>query len=273
MSEKHCPGEAELLRFVDEDLSPEQVARMTAHLAACTTCSEKVSGLRDLIDDVRAPISVEKFPLGGHVAEVMSRLDAPAPAHSAPRRWLSLGAGGLAVAATAVLVLTLNGSGDEAQGRFTARGTGTKPSLSRDVGVQLYQKDGELRPLQAGDRIRPNTALTAGLRNLGTAGVYLLLFAVDARNQVHWIAPEYTVAGQDPGAVNIAPARDERLLPSAVAFDDLSEGPLRVIALLGPKPLRVSDIEALPAAELDGAFLMRRFAGAEIRQFQLDVAP
>jgi hypothetical protein len=272
MSEKHCPSEAELLRFVDADLSPEQADRTAAHLAACAVCADKVGALRDLIDDIRAPISVEKVALGEHVAEVMSRLDAPGTARRAQRRWLPWGAGGIALAASVALALALRGS-DETQGHFAARGAGTEASLSRDIGVQLYQKNGELRPLQAGDGIGRDAALTAGLRNLGNAGVFLLLFAVDARNEVHWIAPEYTVAGEDPGAVTIAPTRDERLLGSAVAFDDLAAGPLRVIAVLCAKPLRVSDIESVPAAELDGAGLMRRFAGAEVRQFQLDVAP
>jgi hypothetical protein len=271
MSDKQCPSEAELLRFVDADLPPEQTSRLTAHLTGCTSCSENVTTLRELIDDVRAPVSGANVDLGDHVAEVMRRLDAPVVARPAARRWLSLSVGGVALAASVAVMFALRGPEQTTHGHFAARGSGAEASLSRDVGVQLYVKDGTLRPLQAGGRIRAGTALTAGLRNLGKESVYLLLFAVDARNEIHWIAPEFTRPGQDPSAVDVSPTRDERLLPSAVAFDDLSPGALRVVALISPKPLRVSEIESLPAAELDGAGLMRRFAEAEIRQLQIDV--
>jgi hypothetical protein len=272
MSDKQCPGEAELLGFVDGDLPPERADRIAAHLAACASCAEKVTTLRDLIDDVRAPVPGVNVDLGDHVADVMRLLDAPVAAQPALRRWLPLAAGGVALAASIAVVVALRGSDDEMRGRFTARGSGAEASLSRDIGVQLYAKDAELRPLHAGSRIRAGTALTAGLRNLGKERAYLLLFAVDARNEVHWIAPEFTLPSENPEAVGVLPARDESLLPSAVAFDDLSPGALRVVALISPRPLRVSEIESLPAAELDGAGLVRRFPGAEIRQFQLDVS-
>jgi hypothetical protein len=271
MSDKQCPSEAELLRFVDADLPPEQTNRLTTHLAACSNCSEKVTALRELIEDVHAPVSTATIDMSDHVAEVMRRLDAPVVARPLPRRWLPLGAGGVALAASVAVVFALRAPEPATHGHFAARGSGAEASLSRDVGVQLYVKDGTLRPLQAGGRIRAGAALTAGLRNLGTESVYLLLFAVDARNEVHWIAPEFTLPGQDPPAVDISPTRDERLLPSAVAFDDLSPGAVRVVALISPKPLRVSEIESIPAAELDGVGLMRRFAEAEIRQLQIDV--
>lgn len=273
MSEKQCPGEAELLRFADVVLSPEQSARIAEHLTTCPRCAEDVKVFRELIDDVQAPVSDANVDIAQHVAGVMARVDAPVAAPGAPRRPWQWWAGGFAVAASVSLLVTLQGPGDATSGRFTARGGPAEASPARDVGVQLYAQDRELRPVQAGERLRSGTPLTAGLRNLGTDHVYLLLFAVDARNEVHWIAPEFSVASENPEAMNVVPSPDERLLPTAVAFDDLSPGPLRVVALIGPKPLRVSDVESLPAIERDGAGLMRRFPEAEIRQFQLDVVP
>jgi hypothetical protein len=271
MSEKQCPAEAELLRFVDGDLSPETSDRIAEHLASCASCADEVSTLRELVEDVHAPVAGASLDVDRYVADVMARLDTPAsiPRDTA-RRWPWL-AGGVALAASVALLVGLRGPEEEAHGRFTARGGRTEASTARDVGVQLYAKGPELRPVQAGEKIGAGTPLTAGLRNLGKDGVYLLLFAIDARNEVHWIAPEYTVEGEDPEAVKIVPSPGERLLPSAAAFDDLSPGPLRVVALIDPKPMRVSAVESLPAAELDGAGLVRRFPAAEVRQFQLDV--
>ena len=270
MSDKQGPSDDELLRFVDADLSPEQMERIDEHLASCAVCSARAAALRELLEDVRAPVSTKALDVGAHVASVMRRLDTPAATPKARRSapW----AGGLSVAAALSLVIGYGASGGDG-GRFTARGGHAESSLSRDVGLQLYAQEQTLRPLQAGSRVRPGTPLTAGFRNAGKHAVHLLLFAIDARDDVHWIAPEYTVAGEDPAAINVAPSVEEKLLASAAAFDDLAPGRLRVVAVIGRTPARVSAIESLSAAELDGAGLMKRFPEAEIRQFLLEVTP
>jgi hypothetical protein len=270
VSDKQGPTDDELLRFVDADLSPEQMERIDEHLAGCGVCAARAAALRALIEDVRAPVPAPDLDVGEHVASVMSRLDAPVEGPGVRR--LSRWAGALAAAAGLALYFGY-GAGDERAGYFTARGGGEESSPSREVGVQLYAHEGALKALQAGDRVRPGTPLTAGLRNLGRESVYLLLFAIDAHNDVHWIAPEFTVAGEDPAAVVVAHSAEEKLLPSAAAFDDLAPGRLRVVAVIGKQPARVSAVESLSKAELDGDGLMKRFPEAEVRQFLLDVTP
>jgi hypothetical protein len=54
-------------------------------------------------------------------------------------------------------------------------------------------------------------------------------------------------------------------------FDDLAPGPLRVVAVISSDPLHVSDVEALPPAELSAERLLKRFPRAEVRQFLLEV--
>lgn len=269
MSEKQGPSDEEILRFVDADLSPEQMERVDEHLSSCPVCAARVAALRELVEDVRAPISGSELDVSDHVASVMSRLDvAEMPRKS--RNTLAW-AGGLGVAAA--LSLLIGYGGGEEPGVFTARGGHDEASFSRDVGVQLYAQDTALRPLRAGERVRPGTALTAGLRNTGREAVHLLLFAIDARQTVHWIAPEFTVTGQDPVAIRVGHSPAEKLLPNAAAFDDLAPGRLRVVVVIGRRPARVSEIESLSAAELAGEELMKRFPEAEIRQFLLEVTP
>lgn len=270
MSDKQGPTEDELLRFVDADLSPEQMERIDEHLASCGVCAARAAALRELIEDVQAPIPESDFDVGAHVAGVMSRLDAPEPAREKRRVWGWAGA--LAAAAGVALYFGFGAGGSES-GTFAARGGGAESSLSRDVGVQLYAQATALSPLHAGGSVRPGTPLTAGLRNVGREPVYLLLFAVDARHEVHWIAPEFTLAGEDPAAVVVTNSPSEKLLPSAVAFDDLAPGRLRVVAVISRKPARVSAIESLSKGELDGDGLTKRFPEAEVRQFLLDVTP
>lgn len=270
MSDKRCPTQDELLAFADADLSPEQLARIEKHLELCSACAQQVIAIHELMQDVGAPVAAPRLDLTEHVAGVMHRLDAPL-ASSARSRWALWG--GLAAAAALIVGLGLRERAPESPEQWAARGGLEQASLSRDVGLQLYVQDQSLRALQPGGRVRRGLPLTAGLRNLGSERVYLLLFAVDAAGSVHWIAPEFTMPGSDPEATGVAPSQAQQLLPSAVAFDDLATGPLRVVAVIDRKPARVSEIEALPASELGSEALMKRFPRAETRQFLLEVEP
>lgn len=274
MSDKRCPGEAELLSFVDADLPPEQLAHIEKHLELCSACAKRVMALSALVCDLAAPLPQQQLDVGAHVAAVMQRLDAPLAAPRGAR--LLAWCGALAAAAAALLLFTklpghASGGAVNEPGEFAARGGPTAPSLSRDVGVQLYGLQQALVALRAGSRVTPKTPLTAGLRNVASERAYLLLFAVDAKRAVHWIAPEYTSPGSDPEAYPIAPGSAERLLPNTAVFDDLALGELRVVALISPTALHVSEIEALPASELGAAALRKRFPGAELREVSLDV--
>lgn len=274
MSDKRCPSEDELLSFVDADLSPEQLARVEKHLEVCSACAKQVMTLSSLVEDLGAPLAAEPpLDVALHVAGVMDRLDSRVtePRWSAWLTW-----SGVAVAAAALLLFVKlqAPAGPQAApgGELAARGGPAEASLSRNVGVQLYSSQhGELTALGSGSRIVQSAALTAGLRNLASERAYLLLFALDSRQAVHWITPEYTSQGSNPEASPIAPARTERLLPSVAVFDDLAPGPLRVVAVISSEPLHVSDVEALPPAELSAERLLKRFPRAEVRQFLLEV--
>jgi hypothetical protein len=270
VSDKAWPTETDLLGFVDQDLSPEQLERLEDHVRQCGACAKEVSALRTLTHDIAALPAAPPLDLAEHVASVMSRLDEPLPVERRSRR--ALFAGGLAVAAAASLAIALAGGG-AADEEFVARGTRAAGSLEREVGVELYLHERSLTPLASGSRIGAHSRLTAGLRNAGRAPAHLLLFAVDARQTVHWIAPAYTSAGTNPKSVAIAPAGVERPLPTAAEFDDLVPGTLRIVAVITREPRFVSDIETLPPAELSLERLRRRFARGEVREFILFVAP
>lgn len=270
-----CPSEAELYRFVDVDLSPEQLGRIEAHLLGCPACAKQVNELRELTKDVSAALPQESFDVTAHVQGVMQRLEQPLTGARTPARWLrgALWSGVAALAMAAVVALFAYDPRQPLDGEYTARGGDHEASLARDVGIQLYTQATALRSLSSGSRIPRTAALTAGLRNLGKDRVYLLLFAVDSQQAVHWIAPEYTVAGSDPEAAPVAPTAAERLLSSAAVFDDLAPGALRVYALITREPTRVSQVEQLPPSELDDKRLSARFPDALVRQFSLEVTP
>jgi hypothetical protein len=244
--------------------------RLEKHLELCSACAKQVLAFNELSEDLAAPIPAAPLDVAEHVASVMKRLDAPPRAKRLSRSAAWFG-GVLAAAAVALFVAKRPAAPVAQDLEFAARGGKERGSLSRDVGVQLYLQGESLTALGAGSRVPPRAALTAGLRNLARERAYLLLFAIDAKQVVHWVAPEFTTAGSDPEAAPVLPSNTEQLLPSAVVFDDLSPGPLRVVALISQAPLHVSDIESLPAAELAAESLMKRFPRTELRQFLLEV--
>lgn len=276
MSHKPCPTESELLSFVDAALSPEQLRRIDEHLAACSVCAEEVKALRALIAGIAAPVSSTSpttLDVAAHVSSVMGRLDGPSPLKKRPRRalWGSAMIG--VAAAAALLVVQLRPGAGIPDGEWTARGGAAVSSLSRDVGLQLYAEEPALRALEPGGQVKAHAAFTAGLRNLAREQAYVLLFAVDSKQVVHWITPQFTEPGSDPEATPIKTSAQERLLASSVVFDDLAPGPLRVVAVITAKPMRVSQIERLSVAELSSERWLRRFPQAEIRQVTLHVTP
>jgi hypothetical protein len=266
VSDNH-PSEAELVSFADNDLSPEQLRRIEKHLEVCGACAARVLTLGELCSDIAAEVPQREWDVAEHVAGVMGRLDRPI---EAPRRPRLLAVSGAVLAAAAAVVIF---SARPAPHEFSARGAAVASSLSRDVGVQLYAQEAELRPLGSGSSIGTKTALTAGLRNLGNQRAHLLLFAIDARQTVHWIAPEFTAPGSDPEATSIAAATGERLLPTSAVFDDLAPGPLRVVAVITATPTHVSEVEQLSESQLSDRGLLERFPRAEVRQIPLQVSP
>jgi hypothetical protein len=268
MSHGRCPSEPELISFADADLPPEQLTRIEKHLELCSSCAKEVVALTELSADLASPPPAPPLDVAEHVAAVMSRLEARPRAKGLSR--LATWSGGVAAAAAVALFVALRPAVPP-EAELVARGGDARGSLSRDVGVQLYLQGESLEALGAGSQLPARAALTAGLRNLANERAYLLLFAVDSRQVVHWVAPAFTLEGSDPEAAPVEPAQQEQLLPSAVVFDDLALGPLRVVALISRSPLRVSQIEALPPSELTAESLMRRFPPSEIRQFLLEV--
>ncbi len=270
MNPSHCPLEVELVRFVDADLSPESLGRFSEHLGQCSTCNQQVRALRALVEDLKALPAIE-FDVNAHVKDVMRELDRPVAQEKRPR-FIARIAAVTALAASVGLVTHIVGSHHGLpSGTWQARGSSAGESLSRDIGVQVYRRTKSLQPLHPGDAIAPDAALTAGLRNLGHTTAYVLLFAVDSRDAVHWISPKYTRADEDPMATELTSVQEERVLPTSVVFDDMARGPLRVVAIISPSPVRVSQVESLTQAELTQGSLAHRFAGAEVREIVVQV--
>ncbi len=267
---KPCPASEDLLRLVDNSLPLEESERLRAHVAQCSRCREQERGIRMLVADVNAAVPVD-LDVRAHTRGVMARLDLPpGGSETLGRKWLFPAAGSMAACAL-VAVLYARPWATETKDTWQSRGSVAPATFARDVGIEAYAAEGPLRALASGAVIEPTTPLTAGFRNLGRAPVFLLLFAVDAHEAVHWIVPPYARLDEDPVATALPHAIGEQMLGTTAVFDDLAPGRLRIVSVLTSNPTHVSDVEALGGGGLDPSRLRRRFHGADIRETELQV--
>jgi hypothetical protein len=263
-----CPTEEDFIRFIDGALSVEATERVKRHLAGCPRCHEHEELLRALIADVRAPLAAT-LDIEAHRRAVMEKLDQPLAADAHPRRRWILGAAASAAACVLAAYLGVRGTSETWQ----ARGGSGEPTIARTLSVRPCTIDGQLRPLRSGATIDRSAPLTATFRNLGAAPAYLLLFAVDARHQVHWISPRYLRADENPVATTLPVTTGETVLDTTVVLEDVSPGSLRIVAVISPAPAHVSDVESMDGNEIDAAHLARRVpAGTDIRETVVEVA-
>jgi hypothetical protein len=267
-----CIRSDDLVRFVDGALTVEQSVRVSAHVATCPRCRDDDRALRALASDIRelAPVNIDAR---AHARSVMERLDRPAPP-AAVRRPFWIPAMAVAAAAACALYLHFGSGASSSLGTWQARGgASVESTVARDVGVQPYAvlEGRDLRPLASGATIEVDTPLTAGFRNLGRVPVFLLFFAVDKEGVVHWISPPYERPGDDPGATLLVSSVEERTLGTTAVLADVPPGPVRLVAVLTPRPAHVSDIEVLERRDLDAPHLVRRLPGAEVRETVIEM--
>jgi hypothetical protein len=150
----------------------------------------------------------------------------------------------------------------------------TAGAIDRAVGTTLFALGAQPEPLAAGARVSPSTAFVLGYRNLSRAvPLYVLAFAVDAGDEIHWLYPGFTAASDDPAAPPLATSDTTRLMPDSAVLDGVVPGTLRVIAVVSADRLHVSAIERLRGAELAATALQRRFASAAVSELRLEVSP
>jgi len=265
-----CPKDEDLVRLQDGALSLDQTERARAHVAQCSRCREREASLRAFVEDIKAPVPTH---IHSHVLAVMARLDDRDRRPTGPEARRIWAYAGVSAVAACVLLSTvyLRKRPEPATDTWQARGGEVRATLGRDVGIQSYAATGELRPLISGATIERNTPLTAGFRNLGQAPAFLLLFAVDAHQAVHWISPPYSRPEDNPASTRLQPTVNERMLNTTAVLEDVPPGALRVVAVITPNPAHVSDVETLDGSDLSAARLMVQLPGAEVRETLLAV--
>jgi hypothetical protein len=257
-----CPDSGELTRLLDGELTENRGTALRAHAAGCASCAAELESQRRLLARVAAPVPGR--PSAGAVAAVMGRLDAadaaaasPARLRPGPRTWAAL-----ALAAAAAAVVGVIGVRPERHDDFAARGAA--PGWEQKVGVELWALQDQPRLLVAGDRLAPGVAVVASYSNVDPAPAWLLVFAVDARGEVHWLYPAYLDVSRDPEAQRLEGSVVRRALPESVVLEDVPGGALRLVTVVTRAPLHVSDVEAARPSDRTPEALRRRWPGARV---------
>jgi hypothetical protein len=259
-----CPSHQEWLSLIDGEATENRAAELRTHASDCSRCAHELEMQRQLICDLAVPVPVS----ADAVAAVMRRLEnAKAPVRRIRWRGWTLAGGALVVAvAAAFLIVPATGSHE---GIFSARGH--RVPWTQKVGAEVWAIDHSPRKLEAGSALSPATAIVASYHNIDAAAAYLLVFAIDARGEIHWAYPGFEDIRADPAAVRLDPLQMKKVLPDSVMLDDLPVGPVEFVTLISREPLHVSRIESLPAPERSAANLRGRFPAARIESLPLRV--
>jgi hypothetical protein len=254
--------------MLDGEATQNESARLRAHMECCASCRQQSAELERLVGDIAAPVA----PVDGveqRVDSLLRAVEAGVPPRAQRRRpMVRVGLAGVAAAAL-LMIVRLYTQPDE---RFDARGGAPSGEISRRVGVSLYAPLARHVPLRKGARVPATTIFTAAYRNLDQArDVYLLVFAVDARGDIHWLYPAFTDARSDPAAVRLPFTAGETALPDSVALDHPALGKLRIFVVLARQPLHVSAVETLAGDQLRATALERRLPDTHIEELEVEL--
>lgn len=211
-------------------IGAEDETRLRAHLPTCQECTQHYER-RVLLQNVPA-----EQRLGAALGF------APPPSRRSPLRfaWALV-----PVAAALVLLSALSTwwpfTTDDG---FTARGADAGASLAW---LEVYRLESGKAPVPNARRLASTDALAFAYRN-PDAHPYLMVFAVDSKQHVHWYFPEWTQVETDPSAVPIVSGHELRELRSAIT-QPLSAGPAKLHVLFLDEALTVKSIERAFAAQ------------------------
>jgi anti-sigma factor RsiW len=256
MNRAACPvDELELIALSDGELTENRARELREHLqpgpAGCARCAGRLARLEALATQLRAPVAGASD--ASFVDEVERRLPAArGPRAASGRSWSRRGLALTALAGTALaaaVILVVVPARLFSPPEFAPRGTPAAwhalVSRSLDIVSARPAPGAPLsRPLAPGERMRPGDGIAVSAHNgHRELPVYLMVFAVDAGGEVHWIVPAWTDPSDTPRAILLRPGA-ELPEPAGRTPEGPAPGKLRVSTLLLRAPLDVRAVEA-----------------------------
>lgn len=272
---RRCLTDDELFALVDGALAPHDSELLRRHLHGCSRCSDAVTTMERSLAGLAEEPSID---VTAHVNSVLAAIDRPAPTERpGPSRGLAIALSALAAAAALVLGVGI-GRRHAGEDGFAARGGAhDDAAIGRSVAVTIHAVDGSLtRKIKAGATLPAGTRFVASHRNSSSSVAYALVFALDTKDEIHWLYPAYESANSDPPSVSLAPTQGREVsMESAVAFDDLAPGRLSLVTILSREPLPVSRIEdrSKTRANLELDSLRAAFPEATVTSLDVSILP
>lgn len=242
-----CPDADTLLQCFAGHLVDEDAAKVRAHAAGCPSCQAALASLQRLTQPLATDdgLPPSTLTVDGVVAAALA---AEAPRARGAPSWLIAVAAAVVVLAGVTLVVRSRESTD---GTFTARGTAT-PWRER---VSARVVAGAAGLVEPGAHVAADAPFTVAAFGVSaTDSLHLLAFLVDAKGEVHWVAPQWLEEAQVPvapkltrdgGVFTESPGGAVLGLESSVVFDDLPAGPAVVLTVVAEDAPSVLAIERL----------------------------
>lgn len=183
------------------------------------------------------------------------------------RRYIWGGAAAAALIALAASIRLYDAQSDSVPGGSIAARGGVMPNLSATVEAFVGRAaPGAPSALLEGAVLHPGDGILVRYSNPDARDVYLMVFAIDTRNEVHWIHPAYLNRGSNPTSLKLEQSVIARTLDEVAEPEDPAPGQLRVYALLSHIPLDVRGVEVkLAAAKIP---VQELFGQAEVEEWR-----
>lgn len=227
-----CPASEEWAAWASGEVTVERHRRLTEHAVSCRRCALEAERLRTLTAELRCIALAPAAP--GFTAAVLSKLHTPRRP-----RWQLTAAG-----AACVVLLGLVLVRQDTQTGFAARGAGAARGSRVGCEVYVHEPGHAALRLQAGQRVKSEAGYSFVISNRSQEQQHLMLFALDARAELHWFYPAFEAPDHDPSSVVVPATPQVQALPEGVTPEDPAPGPIQFVALFSPTALRVSEVEA-----------------------------
>ncbi len=227
-----------LVAYVDGELSAAEKAEVEALLAGSPAARQQLASYRNITAALGASEpDLETIDL---VSAVRRQTTQPAPSRSPARMWrIPAFAGALAACAVLIVVVTNLARQDEVRTKGVAA-----VSSQRWAGVRLFHVAGSAAAAPVNTVVGRHDGVLVSYTNLGPAPFdYLMVFAVDADQQVRWLYPAWERASEDPQGIPVRKGVAEVELPTLIR-PGWVVGPLTVHALFTRQPIGVHEVEA-----------------------------
>lgn len=246
-----CPTATSWVAFSAGQLPPAESSALRAHALCCPRCKGELA-FASALSSQAAAATVDVDGLSARVMQATAKR----PGVSRPA----------VLALAAVLVAMVSGglAREFWSSELTARG-GASAHWQKRVAAELRPVTDVKAPVAVGQSVPAATRWALWYRNAETERpLYLLAYVVDAQGALHWLAPAYLVAGQEPSPIALPSAPAAQLLGEVVQFD-ATLGPATLVTVVSTVPGSILAFESSPEVAsarpeefLPGAVVWRR---------------